>query len=43
LEVESFIKSYLEQLPSKIGYTYVEETGEDNYLCCFADEASYNV
>lgn len=43
LEVESFIKSYLEQLPSKIGYTYVEETNEDNYLCCFADEASFNL
>ena len=43
LEVEAFIKSYLEQLPSKIGYTYVEETNEENYLCCFADEASFNL
>ena len=43
LEVESFIKSYLEQLPSKIGYTYIEETGEENLLCCFADEAAYTL
>ena len=43
LEVEAFIKSYLEQLSSKIGYTYVEETNEDNYLCCFADEASFKL
>lgn len=43
LEVETFIKSYLEQLPIKIGYIYVEETGEDNFLCCFANESSFNL
>lgn len=43
LEVEEFIKSYLEQISTKIGYIYIEETGEENYLCCFADVASFNL
>ena len=42
LEVEEFIKNYLKQISTKIGYIYVEETGEDNYLCCFSNEDSFN-
>lgn len=42
-EVEEFIKSYLRTISTKIGYVYIEETDEENYLCCFADESSFNL
>ena len=42
LEVETFIKNYLEQISAKVGYIYIEETDDESNLCCFANESAYN-
>ena len=42
LEVETFIKNYLEQISTKVGYIYIEETDDESNLCCFANESAYN-